>query len=229
MKVVEIFNSIDGEGSRAGFLATFIRLYGCNLSCTYCDSNYACIGNDYKEMTIYEILTEVEKYNCHNITLTGGEPLIHEEDATKLISLLIKNGYEVNIETNGSKDIERIRNSIKHKYNPKVARNQLFFTMDWKSIYSGMATKNLQKNLMELDENDVLKFVVADEKDLEQMTDIITTYLPYLTCHIFVSPVFGKIEPKDIVAYLQKNPCLSNVRLQLQMHKYIWPADMRGV
>lgn len=228
MKVVEIFNSIDGEGSRAGFLATFIRLYGCNLCCTYCDSVYACRGNDYKEMTIYEILTAADKYNCHNITLTGGEPLIHE-DVKKLISLLIKNGYEVNIETNGSKEIEPIRNYIKYKYGPTVARNNVFFTMDWKSIYSGMATKNLRNNLMELDENDVLKFVVADENDLEQMTDVITTYLPYLTCHIFVSPVFGKIEPKDIVAYLQKNPCLSNVRLQLQMHKYIWPADMRGV
>ena len=97
MKVVEIFNSIEGEGSRAGYLATFIRLYGCNLRCSYCDSVYSFTNNDYTEMSIEEIINTVNGYNCKKVTLTGGEPLIHK-DVDILVKELLTNGYEVNIE-----------------------------------------------------------------------------------------------------------------------------------
>ena len=132
MKVNEIFSSIDGEGIRAGELATFIRLAGCNLRCNYCDTQYALETSSGKEMTIDEILEEVAKYNVKNITLTGGEPLIHK-DVEKLINKLLENNYKVNIETNGAVDIE--------KYIGKC-----LITMDYKTKSSQMEEKMMLKN-----------------------------------------------------------------------------------
>ena len=116
MKVVEIFKSIDGEGIRAGYPATFIRLFGCNLRCSYCDTPYGYEGNDYKEMTVDEIVQECMCLNCPRITLTGGEPLIHK-DVNILIKNLLVNGFEVNIETNGSVDVELLKFLFIEQYN----------------------------------------------------------------------------------------------------------------
>lgn len=220
MKVVEIFNSIEGEGSRAGYLATFIRLYGCNLRCSYCDSVYAFTNNDYTEMSIEEIINAVNGYNCKKVTLTGGEPLIHK-DVDVLVKELLTNGYEVNIETNGSLSINELSNKL-----PVHLLDNLMYTVDWKSHSSGMADKMLVENLSFVRPKDVFKFVVGNKEDLEQMRYIVTTYNP--VCQIFVSPIFGDIEPKEIVEYLQVHS-LNDIRMQLQLHKFIWPVDMRGV
>ena len=137
LKVVEIFNSIDGEGIKAGELVTFIRLYGCNLNCSYCDSRYACEKTEenlpYTEMCIDEIIQKCdemrEKFGTRNITLTGGEPLIHN-DVRYLLMALTEADYCVNVETNGSVDIDKFK-----KYN---FFNKIIYTIDYKSPSSGI-------------------------------------------------------------------------------------------
>ena len=226
MLISEIFSSIEGEGIRTGYLATFIRAYGCNLRCKYCDSMYAVdetidlFGNkNFKQMTVQDVINECKHIGNKKITFTGGEPLI-QKDAKELIDRLLDEGFEVNIETNGAiliKDFIYFRNRDLSK---------LVITMDWKSPYSGMRDKMLEENLKELRPIDVLKFVVANKQDLDDMKKIIKSCDLY--CNIFVSPVFGKIEPFEIVDYLKQNN-LQNVRMQLQIHKLIWKPDMRGV
>lgn len=213
-RVSEIFSSIDGEGIRAGYPVTFIRLHGCPLSCSYCDSTYATEGDDYTLMSMEEIINEVYNKGLFRVTLTGGEPL-NNEFAYDLVLELRTRGYEVNIETNGSFPIDRFSHL-----------NNTIITMDYKCYSSGMTDKMDVDNFMYLRRQDVLKFVVGDINDLNQMRDILNQYRIY--CNVFVSPVFGKIDPKDIVTYLLDNN-LENVRLQLQMHKIIWDPNMRGV
>ena len=115
-KVNEIFLSIDGEGYRTGLPVVFIRLYGCNLNCSYCDTRYSCEGQEYKEMSLYDILVKVLHYGVPRVTLTGGEPLIHP-GVKDLINSLVANDIEVNIETNGAVDLDEF---IEFKYNSKV-------------------------------------------------------------------------------------------------------------
>ena len=211
MKVVEIFKSIDGEGIRAGFPVTFIRLFGCNLRCSYCDSLYACDGTGYSDMTIEGILTEVYKLGCKRITLTGGEPLIHK-DAKKLIVALMTDGFEVNIETNGSIPV------------CDVMFSNVILTVDYKCPTSGMESKMHMTNLEMLRDKDVLKFVVGSKEDL----DVCRRLRKFTKAQIFISPVFGKIEPKEIVEYMLVNE-MEDCRIQLQLHKFIWNPEQRGV
>ena len=213
LKVSEIFESIDGEGIRTGYPVTFIRLYGCCLSCSFCDSKYSWSGSDYQELSIKEILAITKKYGHHRITLTGGEPLM-TDNGWKLLSCLLYEGYEVNVETNGSIRLKNINNS------------NLIYTMDYKSKFSGMEDRMIPSNIDILKEKDVLKFVVANKEDLDKMKEIIDIYKP--KCSIFVSPVFGEIEPKEIVEYVLKHK-LDNVRVQVQLHKIIWDPELRGV
>lgn len=210
MKVNEIFYSIEGEGIRAGLPCVFIRLYGCNLNCSYCDTRYSCENNEYREMSPYEIIEEVRKYKCPNITVTGGEPLMHEN-----IDILLKAlkwfGFNINVETNGS-------------ITPR--EKDIIYTVDYKTFSSGMTSYMNKDAFTCLTENDVIKFVVGSIDDLEQAKAFIEEIKP--KAHIFVSPIFGKIEAAEIAEYL-KNNSLNNWRLQLQMHKYIWKPTERGV
>ena len=216
MKINEIFSSIDGEGLRAGELATFIRVSGCNLRCNYCDTRYALDDDSGKDMNIKEILEEVDKYNVKNITITGGEPLIHK-DIEILIESLIKKGYRINIETNGSVGIDKYL-------------NKCLITMDYKCTSSLMKKKMLLENIEKLTENDVLKFVIR-ESDFENVEKVLETYK--IKSYIYISPVFNEVELPKIVEFMKK--CnnkginMSKVRLQLQLHKIIWSPDMIGV
>lgn len=218
MKVSEIFLSIEGEGIRTGYPAIFIRLYGCNLRCVYCDSMYSVDEGDFTEMSLGEIMNEVQKYGVKRITLTGGEPLIHK-DVYTLLSILSGEGYEVNIETNGSVDLSTLAN---------LSLDNTIITMDWKSISSGESDKMLSKNLENLSDKDVLKFVVGSTEDLDQMKDVIENRATPLKCQIFVSPIFGDIEPSTIVDYILEHD-LETCRVQLQLHKFIWDPNKRGV
>ena len=166
-----------------------------------------------------DIVNECKHIGNKRITFTGGEPLI-QKDAKELVDKLLDEGFEVNIETNGAVLIKgfvyfRNRNMTK-----------LMITMDWKSPYSGMRDKMIEENLKDLRSIDVLKFVVATKEDLDDMKNILESNDIY--CNIFVSPVFGKIEPFEIVNYLKQNN-LQNTRIQLQIHKLIWDKNMRGV
>lgn len=226
MKVVEIFKSIEGEGLRSGYLSTFIRLYGCNLNCSYCDTQYACKGDGYEEMDIQTILHKVEALRVKRVTLTGGEPLIHD-DIVMLIYHLLEEGYKVNIETNGSITIKDIVNKLG---TTNTNLPNLMFTVDYKCQDSGMNDRMDPYNFSEAWYNTVYKFVVSSEDDLLEMLDMIEHY-PALYCgfhEIYVSPVFGKIEPQTIVEFLLEHN-IQNVRLQLQLHKQIWDPETRGV
>ena len=204
--VNEIFHSIDGEGKKAGELATFIRLTGCNLRCSYCDTAYAF--SEGRPMTIEEIARQVR---YHNTTLTGGEPLC--QDVHALLEALP--GHSINIETNGSIAIA-----------PYFRHDNTWFTVDYKCTGSAMSEHMLPQNFLALRRQDVLKFVVSNQEDLEQARHICQQYAP--VCPIYISPVFGKIEGQRIVQYMEHYE-LESWRLQLQLHKYIWPPDMRGV
>jgi len=210
MKVNEIFYSIEGEGIRAGMPCVFIRLHGCNLNCSYCDTRYSCEGEDYSVMSVQQILDELEFYHCPNITVTGGEPLIHDGINTLLKALMIK-GYNVNVETNGS-IVPEVEGPI--------------YTVDFKTKCSGMSDKMNVEAFKVLDSEDVVKFVVASVDDLEQALSFVEEN--DIRANIFVSPVFGKIELVQIADFL-KNHKLYNWRMQIQLHKYIWEPTMRGV
>lgn len=221
MKVNEIFKSIDGEGIRQGFLCSFVRFYGCNLRCNYCDTRYACEGNSFTEMSPKEILQELNKLNVFNITLTGGEPLCQPE-ISDLVSLLVDNGYQVNIETNGSVDFSKIwSDSCRAKFGSK-----LFLTVDCKLPDSGMCRMMNIRCFSHLQSNDVLKFVVQSRDDLIFAESIINNLK--INAQIYFSSVFGKIEPAEIVEFMKERK-LNNVRLQLQIHKFIWEPTQRGV
>lgn len=220
MKINEIFKSISGEAARAGFPVIFIRTYGCNLRCTYCDSMYALEGGDYKVMTPQEILGECYNYGVKRVILTGGEPLL-QPDAADLVNLLCDNGYEVEIETNGAINLATFHQKITTK-----RIDLLSYTMDFKSVSSGAAHQMKIENLEFLGSKDVLKFVVGSAHDLKQMRAILDTC--EIKAQVFVSPVFGKIEPHEIVDFILQNN-MKDVRMQLQIHKLIWDKDKRGV
>lgn len=223
MKVVEIFTSIDGEGKRAGLPTTFVRLYGCNLHCSFCDTRYGCEGNDYRTMSVDEIVDWCDSANVHSVTLTGGEPLIQPGIASLVGKLLLK-GYWVNVETNGTVDVDAFRHSI--TVGREYGLSRLFFTVDYKCPGSGMHEKMNIGMYRFLGSEDVVKFVVGSKDDLDFMLNVLDEIHP--AAQVFVSPVFGKIDPKDIVEYIVAHH-LYDCRVQLQMHKIIWDPDKRGV
>lgn len=231
MKVVEIFKSIDGEGIRAGIPVTFIRLFGCNLNCSYCDTRYGCEGDGYTIMSIPEIMDVVRGIGLKRITLTGGEPMIHP-GVTKLLNALVEEGYDVNVETNGTQPPYR----YKQEYIPDLtsmtmkslneAPGSIFYTMDWKCKSSDMEGKMNIDLVNELTSYDVLKFVVGSGEDMDGALRVIEemTSEP----QVFFSPVFGKIEPSQIVEFLLSKK-LDDCRVQIQMHKVIWDPNKKGV
>ncbi len=220
MKINEIFKSISGEAGKAGFPVTFIRTYGCNLRCGYCDTMYAVEGGEYKIMEPSAIVAECYHYGGKRVILTGGEPLI-QPDAPELVDLLCDYGYEVEIETNGAVDLQKFHNKLKTK-----RIDLLTYTMDFKSFSSGMSYNMNRTNLEFLGTKDAIKFVVGNKQDLEQMKAVLNSCEVH--AQVFVSPVFGQIEPHEIVDYILENN-MNNVRVQLQMHKIIWDKDKRGV
>lgn len=217
MKVVEIFNSIDGEGKRAGLPTTFIRLYGCNLNCSYCDTRYGCEGNNYTDMTIYQIINLVNEIGCKSVTITGGEPLIHV-GIKDLIGELLKLGFWVNIETNGSMPL--LYFGYKH------INGKIFYTVDYKCPSSGMESK-MMCDFEHLTEDDVLKFVVGSEEDLLAAKNFLLNVY-HGDPQVYFSPVFGKITPEEIVDFILKN-MMWDVKVQVQLHKIIWDPNKRGV
>lgn len=220
MKVCEIFRSIEGEGLRTGLPAVFIRLHGCNLRCSYCDSMYAVEGSDYKQMSVTQILDAIKEYSgITHVTLTGGEPLIHQ-DVEELLRQLSGNGYRVNIKTNGT---------IPCKWHFPG----LFYTMDWKCKSSGMTAKMKMENLETLGSNDVLKFVVGTIEDLKETENVVKSLAEKKSDmpHLFISPVFGNLSNEEIVNWLLNSNIMvkNNVRFQVQLHKIIWDPERRGV
>ncbi len=215
--VAEKFVSINGEGQKAGQLAVFIRFAGCNLRCSYCDTKWA---NDFdlkgENLTAEQILEYVLDTRVHNVTLTGGEPLLRPE-IEELISMLVKAGLWVEIETNGSVPLK-----------PLEKDSRPHFTMDYKTPSSNMESEMLVSNFDLLEPDDVVKFVCGSSEDLNCTYDIIKKYNLTEKCKVYLSCVFGNLQPSDAVDFM-KEKNLNGVNFQLQMHKFIWNPDKRGV
>lgn len=218
LPVVEKFISINGEGAHAGELAVFIRFRSCNLSCSYCDTCWANTENAPAEYeSVEELSAWVAETEVRNVTLTGGEPLLQKECGA-LAELLIKNGCRVEIETNGSISLERLASA---EYRP-------IFTMDYKLPSSGMEEFMCIDNFRLLGCHDTVKFVSGSIADLEKAAELIDKYRLTQRCHVYISPVFGEIDPADIVEFMEEHK-MNGVRLQLQLHKFIWEPTRRGV
>lgn len=216
--VVEKFVSINGEAARAGELAVFIRFRKCNLHCSYCDTRWANAESVPADMmTAAEITDYVNGTGIVNVTLTGGEPLL-QEGIAELTDMLIASGHRVEIETNGSISIAGLADRDKRPV----------FTLDYKLPGSGMESHMLTENYGYLRPADTVKFVSGSLSDLERAAEIIAEYRLTERCSVYISPVFGDIDPAAIVDFMREHR-LNGVRLQLQLHKFIWAPDKRGV
>lgn len=218
--VVEIFDSIEGEGIRTGMPVTFIRLAGCNLRCSYCDTCYAQKETDGELLSIDDI---IKKVNYKAVTITGGEPLLHQQSVIELINKLNSSGHYVNIETNGSIDI------LPFIFAVRAGRG--FFTVDYKCPCSGMQSQMMETNFGVMDENDILKFVVANMEDISAIRQFLNNHQGFKST-IFVSPCFGTIplpELVDEVKLLKKLYPKFDIRFQVQLHKIVWNPEERGV
>ena len=211
MKINEIYRSIQGESSYAGFPCVFVRLTYCNLRCSYCDTEYAFYeGKDY---TVEEVLREVQSFDCPLVELTGGEPLLQEE-VFPLMDELVGRGYTVLLETGGSLDVGQV--------NPGVVK-----ILDLKCPGSGESQRNLYGNLAKLQSRDEVKFVIGDRADYLWARNALQEHQLTDRCSVLFSTVFEKLSPRQLAEWLLEDNL--KVRLQLQMHKYIWDPEARGV
>jgi 7-carboxy-7-deazaguanine synthase len=211
MKINELFTSIQGETSFAGLPCTFVRLSGCNLRCSYCDTRYA-----YEEGTEYsldEVMEEVRTRSVSRVVITGGEPLLQDETHI-LCTRLPDAGFTVLLETNGSILIKNV--------DPRVHR-----ILDLKCPGSGMDTRMNLQNLDYLTLQDEIKFVISDRKDFDWALKLLQEYAIEGRAHILFSPVHGRLSPKELAEWILEKRL--DVRLQLQIHRFIWPDTMRGV
>lgn len=211
LKVNEIYFSVQGESSRAGLPCVFVRLTYCNLRCTYCDTEYAFYEGE--DRSVDEIINEVKKYGCNLVEITGGEPLVQEE-SINLMKKLCNEGFDVMLETAGNMPISDIDDRVN-------------IIMDLKCPSSGMMKKNLYENINHLKKTDELKFVIGDREDYKWTKDIMNKYNLNSKCEILLSVVFGELEPLSLVNWILEDKL--NVRFQLQMHKFIWHPETKGV
>lgn len=211
MKINEIYHSIQGESSYAGLPCTFVRLTYCNLRCSYCDSEFAFYEG--RDMTIAQVMEAVGTLKCPLVEITGGEPLLQAE-VYPLMKELLARGYRVLLETSGCVDISRV--------DPRVIK-----VMDLKCPGSGESWKNHFPNLDFLQPYDEIKFVLGSREDYNWALNIIREHRLAERFVVLISTVFGAIEPRQVVAWILEDQL--PVRFQLQLHKYIWPAETRGV
>jgi 7-carboxy-7-deazaguanine synthase len=213
MRVTEIFYSIQGESSFAGLPCVFVRLTWCNLRCVWCDSEYTFKGGD--EMSIEAVLEKVRGYGCKLVEITGGEPLVQKRECVDLVNRLCDEGYTVLVETGGSLDAS-------------VLDERAIKILDVKCPGSGESDRNFWENLSRLNPQDEIKFVIAGRADFEYALEIIERFrLQEREPSPLFSPVWGSVELKDLAQWILESG--GRGRMQLQMHKYIWGPDVKGV
>lgn len=224
MRVLEVFTSIDGEGVFQGYPATFVRFVGCNLRCKWCDTDYSWEENvdavETRLMSPNEVFEEVHAKGITHVTLTGGEPTL-QPGLEVLVRLLVTSGHIVNIETNGTTGVPEW--AIKYQYIGRCV-----WTMDWKCPSSGQSQHMATDRVRTLTHTDVLKFVVVDDIDLHEALAVIKELDQKERPMVYLSPVFGSVEPAHIVEFMLDNG-MDDCRVQLQLHKVIWEPDKRGV
>ena len=211
LKINEIYHSIQGESSNAGMPCVFVRLTYCNLRCTYCDTEYAF--HEGEDKSVDEIISEVMKYDCKLVEVTGGEPLFQGK-CYDLLKRLCDEEFDVLLETAGNMPINDVDNRVK-------------IIMDLKCPSSNMVKKNLYDNINFLKPADEIKFVIGNREDYDWTKEIMHKYKLNSKCEILFSVVFGELEPLTLVNWILEDKL--DVRFQLQMHKYIWHPETKGV
>ncbi|MDQ1238162.1 MAG: 7-carboxy-7-deazaguanine synthase [Thermodesulfobacteriota bacterium] len=209
--ICEIFKSIQGESTFVGLPCVFVRLSGCNLNCTYCDTGYA--KSEGYELDLSRIADTVKTLGVRLVEITGGEPLIQEETPL-LAEMLSREGYLVLVETNGSLDISVLPEGVVR-------------IMDIKCPSSGESHSNRWENLDFIRPGDEIKFVVCDRLDYEWAARVIMKELVKFSNTILISPVYGQLAPQELAQWILEDNL--DVRLQVQVHKYIWSPHARGV
>ncbi len=209
LRITEIFYSLQGESNTVGLPTVFVRLTGCPLRCSYCDTSYAFSGGN--KQSIQSIIEQVDQYQAKFITITGGEPLA-QPASHQLITELLDKGYQVSLETSGALDVSEVdERAVK--------------VMDLKTPASNEMDKNLYQNIEFLSTKDQVKFVIADDKDYQWSKAIVQQYELDQRCEILFSPVMGEMNPRVLADNIitDKLP----VRFQIQLHKYLWD-DAQG-
>jgi 7-carboxy-7-deazaguanine synthase len=211
MRISEIYRSVAGETQYAGLPCTLVRTTGCDLRCTYCDSAFAFYGG--QDMSLSDIKAAVDGLGVPLVLLTGGEPML-QRDISALASLLLESGYQVMIETSGAHAVASLP--------PAVMR-----IVDMKTPASGESARMRLDVLDGLGRRDAVKFVICDEDDYRWAADLIRSRGLSQRTEVLLSPSHGQVDPRDLVAWMLRDGLPA--RLNLQLHKYIWSADARGV
>lgn len=208
LRISEIFFSLQGETSRVGLPTVFVRLTGCPLRCTYCDTSYAFTGG--QTLTLSAILQEVAKHAPRYVTVTGGEPLA-QKNSLLLLRALCDAGYQVSLETGGALDVSGV--------DARVVK-----VLDIKTPASGEVEKNLWSNLKHLHAHDEIKFVLCDEADYQWAKQVINEHQLAQRCEVLFSPTQGQLAPKDLAEWILRDRL--PVRLQVQLHKILWGNEV---
>jgi len=212
LTINEIYRSIQGESTWAGRPCVFVRLTFCDLRCTYCDTEYAFYEG--KKQTLEEIVQQVAAFRCPLVEVTGGEPLL-QKNVLSLMTMLCDAGHIVLLETSGAHDISAVDQRV-HRI------------MDLKTPGSGEVDKNVWSNIDRLASHDEVKFVIGSREDYEWSREKVARFdLPSRCRAVLFSPIFGRIDPRQIVEWILADNL--DVRFQLQMHKFIWSPTQRGV
>ncbi|WP_347987122.1 7-carboxy-7-deazaguanine synthase QueE [Methylomonas sp. AM2-LC] len=209
LRITEIFYSLQGESNTVGIPTVFIRLTGCPLRCSYCDTAYAFTGGE--KLAFEDILSQVQIYNTRYVTVTGGEPLAQPACNALMLDLLAK-GYHVSLETSGALDVSGV--------DPRVVK-----VMDLKTPSSGEMHRNRLENIQYLHKSDQVKFVIADEADYQWSKQQLETFQLVECCQVLFSPVMGKMPAMELADRILADQL--PVRFQIQLHKYLW-NDERG-
>ena len=204
LRITEIFYSLQGETSRVGLPTVFVRLTGCPLRCTYCDTAYAFSGG--QSMTLQEIMEQVQGNSTRYVTVTGGEPLA-QKNCLPLLRMLCDAGYHVSLETSGALDVSAVDKRVM-----KI--------LDIKTPASGEAEKNLWSNLDLLSAHDEIKFVLCDEADYLWAREILLEKNLAARCAVLFSPAQGQLQPAELADWILRDTL--PVRLQVQLHKLLW-------
>jgi len=210
LKITEIFYSLQGEALNVGLPTVFIRLTGCPLRCTYCDTEYAFTGGDW--MDVDEILNSIEHYDATHVMVTGGEPLA-QKNCIELLQKLCDSGYQVSLETSGAILIDKVDQRV-------------IKVLDVKTPASNEESKNKFENFDLLSPKDQIKFVICDEKDYQWSKQLIEQHGLTDRCEVLFSPAYQQQDATELAEWILRDRL--NVRFQFQLHKYLW-GDKPGV
>jgi len=211
LRVTEVYASVQGESTHVGKPCVFVRLTGCNLRCSWCDSTFTFTGGEHRDWE--DVAQQAHAFGIHTVEVTGGEPLV-QANAIPLLRRLQELGHEVMLETSGSRDISMVPEGV-------------VVILDLKPPDSGEERANLWSNLTYLKPYHEVKFVIASRRDYEWSREVVRRYGLERVCRVLFSPVWGAVQPPDLVTWILEDRL--SVRFQLQMHKVVWPPDARGV